>query len=217
VNGQWINVQDPNGDQGYVAAWYVSDTRGGSSTPAAEPSSVTAASSLNLPPGALAFLPTDELSFRTQPIIAPETLIRRVPVNETLICIEPPQQAIPKVGVEGQWLRVKDASNQEGYVAAWFVRYASGSSAQTLGITASTTAMSSNGSQSKVRTTAEAVALRTQPLVSNATLIKRLALGTELTLLEPNAEARIGRNDQWLKVQDSTGAEGVVAAWFVGR
>lgn len=217
VNGRWINVQDPSGDQGYVAAWYVSDTKGGSPTPAAEPSSATTASSLNLPPGALAFLPTDELSFRTQPIIAPETLIRRIPVNETLICIEPPQQAIPKVGVEGQWLRVKDTSNQEGYVAAWFVRYASGSTAQTMGTTANPAVMSSNGSVSKVRTTAEAVALRTQPVVSSATLLKRLALGTELTLLEPDAEARIGRNDQWLKVEDPTGAEGVVAAWFVAR
>ena len=27
VNGQWINVQDPAGDQGYVAAWYVSETK----------------------------------------------------------------------------------------------------------------------------------------------------------------------------------------------
>src|SRR4030095_11471842 len=27
VNGQWINIQDPNGDQGYVAGWYVSDTK----------------------------------------------------------------------------------------------------------------------------------------------------------------------------------------------
>ena len=28
VNNQWINVQDPNGDQGYVAAWYVSEAKG---------------------------------------------------------------------------------------------------------------------------------------------------------------------------------------------
>jgi hypothetical protein len=48
-------------------------------------------------------------------------------------------------------------------------------------------------------------------------LIKRLPLGTELTVLEPNAEAKIGKNDQWLKVKDPTGAEGVVAAWFVAR
>ena len=76
---------------------------------------------------------------------------------------------------------------------------------------------SSNGGSLKVRATAEGIALRKQPVVSDATLIKRLALGTELLVLEPNAEVKIGRNNEWLKVKDPTGAEGVVAAWFVAR
>ena len=59
--------------------------------------------------------------------------------------------------------------------------------------------------------------MRSQAVISDATLIKRLPLGTELTVLEPNAEAKIGRNDQWLKVKDPAGTEGVVAAWFVAR
>jgi hypothetical protein len=221
VNGQWIHVQDPDGDQGYVAAWFVSDTKGqpatsrsGSTGTSASGDSATAPAE-QLPPGALAFVPTAELSFRTQPVIAPETLIRHIPVTEQLVCIEPASQAIPKVGMEGQWLKVKDASNRVGYVAAWYVRYASGSTAQQAATTAP--AVSNNGGSMKVKTTAEGVALRRQPIVSNATLIKRLSLGTELTVLEPNAEAKIGRNDQWLKVKDPTGAEGVIAAWFVAR
>jgi hypothetical protein len=162
----------------------------------------------------LAFVPTEELSFRTQPVIAPETVIRRVPVTETLVCIEPANQAIPKVGVTGQWLRMRDASNKEGYVAAWYVKYASGSSAQS---TASVTTASNNGGPLKVKATAEGTALRKQPIISDATLIKRLSLGTELVVVEPNAEPKIGKNDQWIKVKDPTGVEGVVAAWFVGR
>jgi hypothetical protein len=54
-------------------------------------------------------------------------------------------------------------------------------------------------------------------MISDATLIKRLPIGTELLVLEPNAEPKIGRNDQWIKVKDPTGTEGVVAAWFVAR
>ena len=77
--------------------------------------------------------------------------------------------------------------------------------------------MSSNGGPMKVRAAAEGVALRRLPVISDATLIKRLPLGTELTVLEQNAEAKVGRNDQWLKVKDPTGTEGVVAAWFVAR
>ncbi|HEX9387673.1 MAG TPA: C39 family peptidase [Anaerolineales bacterium] len=215
VNGQWINVQDPNGDQGYVAAWYVSDAKGQPTASTVVSTSSTAPAAMKLPPGALAFVPTEELSFRTQPVIAPETVIRRVPVTETLICIEPANQAIPKVGVNGQWLKVRDASNKEGYVAAWYVKYASGSSAQQASAAASV--VSNNGGPLKVKATAEGIALRSQPVVSDTTLIKRLPLGTEFVVLEPNAESKIGKNDQWIKVKDPTGAEGVVAAWFVAR
>jgi len=151
---------------------------------------------------------------RTQPVISPETLIRRVPVTETLACVEPANQAIPKVGVTGQWIKVRDASNKEGYVAAWYVKYASGSTAQQA-VASAPAAMA--GGPLKVKATAEGIALRKQPIVSDATLIKRLPLGTEFTVTEPNAEGKIGMNDQWLKVKDPTGTEGVVAAWFVAR
>ena len=210
VNGQWINVQDPTGDQGYVAAWYLSDTK---ARPAAPTTSTSATGSL--PAGALAFLPTAELAFRTQTVLTPETVIRYIPVTEQLVSVEPAQQVIEKVGKQGEWLRVKDASGREGYVAAWLVRYASGSTVQQP--STAPTIMSSNGGPLKVKATAEGVALRRQPVISDVTLIKRLPLGTELVVLEPNAEAKIGRNDQWLKVKDPTGAEGVVAAWFVAR
>ena len=212
-NGKWIQVQHPDGDQGYVAAWYLSDVKG---QPVAATQAVSTTSTTgNLPPGALAFMPTVELAFRSQPVKSPETMIRYVPVTEQLVSIEPPKQAIDKVGKDGEWLKVKDASGKDGYVAAWLVRYISGSTAgQTA---ASATLMSSNGGAMKVRAAAEGVALRKQPVVSDSTLIKRLPLGTELTVLEPNAEAKIGKNDQWLKVKDPTGAEGVVAAWFVAR
>ena len=215
LNGKWIHVQHPDGDQGYVAAWYLSDTKGKPTTSGGTTTAAISSSTANLPPGALLFVPTAELSLRNQPRVSPETLIRYIPVTEELVSLEPAQQAIPKVGVEGHWLKVRDASGKEGYVAAWFLRYASGSSAPQPATTA--TAMSSNGGPMKVKASAEGVALRSQPVISDATLIKRLALGTELTILESNAEARIGKNDQWLKVKDPTGTEGVVAAWFVAR
>jgi hypothetical protein len=222
VNGQWINVQDPVGDQGYVAAWYVSDVKGqpaASAQPTTATTSTTAATAaavpaLKVPPGSLALVPTEEVSFRTQPVIDPTTLIRRVPVTETLICIEPANQAIPKVGVQGQWLKVRDASNKDGFVAAWYVKYASGSQPA-----ATTTAAPApvNGRPLQVAATAEGIALRNQPVISDATLIRRLPLGTQFTVTELNAAGKIGMNDQWLKVKDPTGTEGYVAAWFVAR
>jgi hypothetical protein len=234
VNGQWINVQDPTGDQGYIAAWYASDTKGApppsSSTPAStsttsttpKPASTTTptvpVASKPLPPGALAFVPTEEMSFRTQPVIAPETLIRRIPVTEQLVSVEPAKDAIAKVGVVGQWIKVRDQSNKEGYVAAWYVKYASGSSAQqaTASTTAAASTTSSNGA-TQVKATAQAVAFRKQPTVSDATLIRWLPLGEVLTINEPGGDAKIGANNQWLKVKDKGGVEGYVAAWFVAR
>lgn len=214
ANGKWINVQDPNGDQGYVAAWYVSETKGGApGSTAGTPGSTTttSGSSSGLPAGALAFYPIEELSMRTQPLIAPETLLRRVPVTEMLVSTEPANVAIPKVGVVNQWLKVRDATNKEGFVAAWYVKYASGSH------TPASTSAPATGGVVKVKATAEGIALRKQPLVSDATLIKRLPLGTEFTVTEPGGETKIGKNDQWLKVKDPTGTEGYVAAWFVTR
>jgi SH3-like domain-containing protein len=226
INGQWINIQDPKGDQGYVAAWYVSETKDKPAAPAASgPASDPATSAttkpataavpaMKLPPGALAFIPTEELSFRTQPVITPETVIRRVPPTETLASIEPAKDVIAKVGVTNQWLKVKDASGKEGYVAAWYVKYASGSQPAT---TTTTAAAPAPGGVLTVKATAEGIALRKQPVISDASLIYRLPLGTVFTVTEPNAEAKVGKNDQWLKVKDPNGAEGYVAAWFVAR
>jgi hypothetical protein len=183
--------------------------------PAVAQPAALAPAAVKLPPGALAFLPTEELSFRTQPVISPETLIRRIPPAEQVVSIEPANQVIPKVGVEGQWLKVRDVSNKVGFVAAWYVKYASGSTAQQAAAAAPTAA--NNGGPVKVKATAEGIALRRQPVVSDATLIRRLPLGTEFVVLEPNADVKIGRNDQWLKVKDPAGTEGFVAAWFVAR
>lgn len=209
TNGQWLHVQDPNGNQGYVAAWYVTE----SMTTPAVPASGTGASAPAgpVPAGAIALFPTEDLAMRSKPVISQDNLIRRIPPTEQLTCLEPPNQAISKVGVNGQWLKVRDAAGTDGYVAAWYVRYPSSSSSK------ATAPAPVNGGALKVRATAEGVALRKQPVISDATLIKRLSLGTVLTVTEPNGEAKIGRNDQWLQVKDPAGTEGVVAAWFVAR
>jgi hypothetical protein len=158
----------------------------------------------------MAFVPTEELAFRSQPNIAPETLIRRIPVTEQLICLEPANFAIAKVGVVGQWLKVRDQQNKEGFVAAWYVKYASGPTAQD-------PAASQPADTGKVKATAQAVAFRKQPIVNDTTLIRWLPLGEELTINEPGGDAKVGANNQWLKVKDKSNVEGYVAAWFVGR
>jgi hypothetical protein len=230
--GKWIQIQDPAGDQGYVAAWYVALQKGAPppAQPAAAPATtvtITAGTSKPatptapaapippLPVGSLALMPTEELAFRTQPVISSDTLIRRVPPTEQLASAETANQILNKVGVQGQWIKVRDGSGKEGYVAGWYVKYASGSAAATAA--AAAPAPPAAGTQLTVKTTVEGVALRKQTVVSDATLIKRMPMGTVLTVTETGAEGKIGVNNQWLKVKDPTGTDGYVAAWFVGR
>ncbi len=218
VQGQWLHVQDDKGDQGYCAAWYVSAAKGAPPAPAVTQPSAPAAppTAPSVPAGALLFLPTEELSFRTRPVVSPDTLIRRLPVTEQLICIEPPDQAIKKVGVTNQWLNVRDSTGRAGYVAAWYVKYASGSTAQAEA-QAQPAAATAINAPIRVKTTAEGLAFRSQPVFSDATLIRRLPLGALLTLVNPSDASLIGSNQHYLKVKDDTGKEGFVAAWFVAR
>ncbi|MCC6986450.1 MAG: SH3 domain-containing protein, partial [Anaerolineales bacterium] len=62
----------------------------------------------------------------------------------------------------------------------------------------------------------EAVTLRSQPVVSDATLVKRVPINHEFTITEAGGESKIGANNQWIKVKDAA-HEGYVAAWFVTR
>ncbi len=62
------------------------------------------------------------------------------------------------------------------------------------------------------------LALRAEPSV-NGYLWKRLVSGTELISLEPKATAKpkLGMNGQWLNVQEPSGDQGYVAAWYVSE
>jgi uncharacterized protein YgiM (DUF1202 family) len=203
VVNQWLKVQDGSKKEGYVAAWYLKHASG--SAPAPAPASI--------PAGAMALFPTEELSFRSQPTISAETLIRRISPTEQLISLEPAEQTIAKVGVVNQWLKVQDSAKKEGYVAAWYVKYAGGSTAQATTVSAPATPA---GGEIKVRATAEGVSLRRQTYISDSTLIKRVPINHEFTIAESGGEAKIGVNNQWVKVKDGT-HEGFVAAWFLTR
>jgi hypothetical protein len=224
--GQWLQIQDATGQQGYTAAWYLSENKDAPpvsapaapkpATTSATASTPTAASAAKVPvpPGAMELLPTEELAFRKQAVIADNTLIRRVPPTEKLISLEPTKQTIAKVGITGQWLNVQDQTGKQGFVAAWYVKYASGATAQAQ---AASAPPADPNTPVTVRTTIELVALRNKPEVNPSTLIEYLPIATELSIIEPGGEQKIGANNQWLHVRGKYGTEGFIAAWFVAR
>jgi hypothetical protein len=138
-------------------------------------------------------------------------LIKRLPINAELVVLESEAEARAKLGVTGKWIKVRDIEGTEGYAAAWYL--SATRQEAVLGVTPAPPA----SAKLVVRTTTEGVALRSQPLVSGATLIKREPLSSELLVLDPPAaaEKKIGALNQWIKVRDSAGSEGYVAAWYV--
>lgn len=109
--GQWLHVQDEAGTKGYVAAWLVQETAVAPPPPAAAPT--PAASSFTVKVSA------EQLSLRSEPRIADNTLIRTLNAGAKLTVIDADGRS--KLGKPGQWLKVRAADGKEGYVAAWFV------------------------------------------------------------------------------------------------
>jgi len=65
------------------------------------------------------------LRLRSQPTTASDTLDYQSS-GAVLRVIESENTARPKIGIFDQWVRVRNKSGQEGYVAAWYVQLASG-------------------------------------------------------------------------------------------
>jgi uncharacterized protein YkwD len=77
------------------------------------------------------------LRLRAQATTASDTLAFEAP-GAVLTVLETEASAKGKIGVNGQWIRVRDASSREGYVAAWYVEAASTSNLPVTSPTSST-------------------------------------------------------------------------------
>jgi hypothetical protein len=143
VNNQWIYVRDPQGQQGYVAAWFVEKAAAASTAP----TSTSVATPASTPPTTTPVTPTPPVTPTTTPASAPSRLVvivsqsvgtnglrlRQVPsmggallaiekAGSQLTVLEPNDKALAKVGVAGQWLNVRDTNGLIGYVAAEYIQ-----------------------------------------------------------------------------------------------
>lgn len=121
VANQWLKARDIEGDEGYVAAWYVSPFR----QEALGANKKTSAGQVGAPsatPGKLVVRAGEEgLALRSTAQIQATNLIKRCPISTEFLVLEPVSQAVTKLGVVNQWLKVRDVLGQEGFVAAWYV------------------------------------------------------------------------------------------------
>ncbi len=117
---QWLNVQAPDGTQGYVAAWYVSIT-GNLTTPAPAPAPIPAPAPTPAPTpdpgpqtGFTVKTTVDGTDFRNKPVVNSSTLIARVPIGTAFTVIDPngAQQMLDN----NAWIQVKDSNGRTGYL-----------------------------------------------------------------------------------------------------
>jgi hypothetical protein len=210
----WLEVQvEGSSEQGFVAAWYVSTVRQPPPAPVPAPAATAVAA-----PELILYVIEDSLAFRKQPVIESTNLIKRLPVHAQLVALEPAAQVDAKLGQQGEWLKVRDVARLEGYVAAWYVSKTR--QEPPLGVEEArpnqTSVASPDPTRLVLRTTEDRVALRSQPVISNTTLVNRLAFQSELLVIEPIASAakKVGVFNQWIQVRDINGTEGFVAAWY---
>lgn len=111
---QWLHVQDSTGDKGYIAAWFAKLVATQPETPEPTTTQPTAPTALRVK------TTVDSLSFRTEPRIGQETLIRYLPKASELEVIAAGDAA--NIGQQGKWIQVKAADGKKGFVAAWLVR-----------------------------------------------------------------------------------------------
>ncbi len=206
VVNEWLHVQDPQERQGFVAAWYLTLNEKEEEEKAAQP--VTGQKGLIVHPT------THGLALRRTPKVARNTMIRRLPQSAKLIVMEPEAEAKKKIGVKGQWLKVKNVSGAVGFVASWYVTAAE---TPALGVrTADKSASPDDDDDIVLQTTTEGVALRTETRVAPETLIKRMPHAAEVVADDDDA-GKVGVYGQWIKVKDIEDDEGWVAAWYVTR
>jgi hypothetical protein len=214
VENQWLNVADPYGVTGYVAAWYVALMDGNISPiepeepeNPEEPVEPEPADVLKVyvAPGVGA----SGLRLRSEPSTSSST-ITIMNASAELTVLGDAEAAKAKIGAQGQWLRVRTASGQEGFTAAWLLVLSLGGTEEpeqpeepeTLDVIV-LYSVGSNG-----------LRLRSEPY---GTILASEKAGTHLRVLESIAQAaqKIGVANQWLNVRDPQGRVGYVAAWYV--
>ena len=149
----------------------------------------------------------DYVNMRVAPYLGAE-LIDQIPHNDPLGSLEPFDQTHVKIGVTGQWLWVRTANGVEGYVAAWYLRFATDATIPPDLLDKAYLVIVDSGEDS--------LKLREGP-GTNYDILAKFDTGTVLKALE-DAQAvkdKVGKQDAWLYVYAPNKQAGYCAAWYL--
>jgi uncharacterized protein YgiM (DUF1202 family) len=212
---EWLYVETPEGQRGWVAAWYVQ----------LEPPRVAEPVPELALAGPLVVYATEALNVRNGPSTGTSRIAIALP-HEPLAVIGDPRAALSRLGQWGEWLQVRlpdpsassgqapsasqrgelvEPSGQDGskgYVAAWYVQTDPGPAPPTL----------------LTVYPIEDMNMRERPAISGQ-LVGQPAHNTPLMVHDDPERARalVGRYDEWLYVETPEGLRGWVAAWYVSK
>jgi hypothetical protein len=232
-NNQWIYVQDPQGHQGFVAAWLVQKSAATTPTPAPQPAPTPPTGDLILQVSAAA---TAGIKLHSQPSQDAISNYAEMP-GVPLTVIEPKAGALAKIGQNGQWIHIQDPQGHQGYVAAWLVQQSAATTPSTP--TPAPTPPSTpttptpapdpgpetpppSGEPQRLQVTVlnsvgkSGLTVRQQPSPGGSAVNIEKA-GARLTVIEPASTAlpKIGKTGQWLAVKASNNQRGYVMAQYV--
>jgi Peptidase_C39 like family len=224
-----------------AVAWY--HCSAGASVPPATPPGGSTPPSPTLPPPVQTDLvvqvvaaATAGLRLHTQPSQDSVANYAEMPGTKLQV-IEDKAGALAKIGINDQWIYVRDSQGNQGYVAAWLVQEVTAPSPSTPppgpaptpstppatppSTPPTTTPPPASGPKRFQVTVGPSVGagglrLRKEPSMAGALLAIEKSGGT-LTVLEPPgvAQPKIGVAGQWISVRDNNGLRGYVAAQYV--
>lgn len=235
VYDQWLKVRDGAGREGYVAAWYVEagpTVEGVEESPIAEPAPPSPTEPTPEPEPVPVPIPTPEPQaesavltvYVSQSVGEAGLRLRKTAsmggalvavekAGTALTVLEPADKARAKVGKQGKWIHVSDPKGLQGYVAANYVELEKESVLEEPAVTSEPVAKA--GTVYVTSAAAAGLRLRSEPNMNSDTLLI-LPAGTELKALEGTADM-VGVYGKWLKVRETGGTEGYVAAWYVRK
>jgi SH3-like domain-containing protein len=111
--GQWLRVRTVDGKEGYVQAQYL--TLGDAAAEAAAPAPAVLTVVVSGLVGA------GGIRLRAGPS-TDTAMLKIIAAGTSLTVLETAAAAEAKIGIYGQWLKVRDPQGSEGYVAAWYVQ-----------------------------------------------------------------------------------------------
>jgi murein DD-endopeptidase MepM/ murein hydrolase activator NlpD len=128
-------------------------------------------------------------------------LVTILPAGEALTVLGDHDTVVQSIGQNGQWMQVKTASGQDGFVAAWYVQTADRQPFPPSDL---------------VVYPFDSVNLRDGPGTAY-NVLAGLTMTDPLTVLgDANAaRSRLGQQNAWIQVQAENGSRGFVAAWLV--